>query len=132
MIEICKDYDMANIKHKSPHKVAEEQDLKLRKMIYLYIIKQNKLSYGGSKNLIFLQDSDTKQKWSLFTNKKEEFTEKFTPLLKKPNIMKKNINIIFCEKSGKNKTLEENCTFFSKKLIFNFTSPGTQRKNDMV
>ena len=51
---------MDNSNHKSLHKVTEEWDLKLVEMIYFNIISQNKLGYGGYKNLILLQDLDTK------------------------------------------------------------------------
>ena len=69
--------------------MAEERDLEPGKMIYLDLSSQKKLSYGGSKNWILVQDPDTKQKWSLFTNSKEYLTEKFTPFLDKMMTMNK-------------------------------------------
>ena len=43
---------------------------------YLDISSKNDPSYGGSKNWILLQDSDTNQKWSFFAKKKEKWTKK--------------------------------------------------------
>ena len=77
-LEVCEDYIMAKIEHKLLHKVAEEQYLNPGKTIYLDISPQKKPSYGGSKYWILLQDSATKQKWSLFTKAKEVFMEKIT------------------------------------------------------
>ena len=70
-IEISKDCATVNIKQKLPRKVTEERDLKPEEMIYLEIISSKKPSYGGSKSWILIQDSDIKQKWSLFNNSKE-------------------------------------------------------------
>ena len=60
-----------------------EDDIKLFKTIHLRISSENKPSYRGSKNWILLQDSDTNQKWSSLRKKKDELTEKFSPLLNK-------------------------------------------------
>ena len=75
-------------------------------MIYLDIISQKKLSCGGSKNWVLMQDSETSPKWSFFVKGKEDLTEKGIPFLKKMNTMKKDIEIIHCESAGKNKTLK--------------------------
>ena len=52
---------MGRIKYKWLNKVAEYRELKPVKMIYLDIGSQNKPSYVGSKNWIFIQDSYTKK-----------------------------------------------------------------------
>ena len=82
------------IKHKLPRKVAEERDLNLGEIIYLDLISHKKPIYGGSKNWIRIQDSDTKQKWYFSTKAKSYFTEKVTPFLNKTNTMKKNVKTI--------------------------------------
>ena len=61
-LEVCEDCTTAKSKQKLLHKVAEERNLKPGEMIYIDISSQKKLSYGGSKNWILIQDSDTKQK----------------------------------------------------------------------
>ena len=65
-LEVCKVCATAKINQKLLHKQADERNLKMGKMIYLYLIPQKKPSYGGSENWILIQDSDTKQKLSLF------------------------------------------------------------------
>ena len=55
-LEIRQEYDMVKIKRKFLHKVAEEQDLKPSKMIYLSISSQKTPSYGGSNSWILIQD----------------------------------------------------------------------------
>ena len=67
-LQVFKDCDTAKIKHKLLHKVVEEWDLKLGKIIYLDIISQKKQSYWGFKNWILVQDSSTKQR-KLFLHK---------------------------------------------------------------
>ena len=87
---------MAKSNHKLLYKVAEERNLKPGKIIYIDISSQKKPGYGGSKNLILTEDSDTKHKLSLFTNTKEDLSENFTPLLKKMKTMKENVIIVCC------------------------------------
>ena len=53
---------------------------------------------------MIIQDSDTKNIVSI-QKFKIIFDWKFTPFLKKMNIMKKNIKIIICDNTGENKTL---------------------------
>ena len=65
-LEVCKVCATAKINQKLLHKQADERNLKMGKMIYLYLIPQKKPSYGGSENWILIQDSDTRQKLSLF------------------------------------------------------------------
>ena len=48
-------------KQKLLHKVAEERELNMNEMIYLYLISQKIPIYGGSKNWILKRDSDTKK-----------------------------------------------------------------------
>ena len=43
-------------------KVVEERDLNPGEMIYLNLSSKKRISYGGSKNWIIIQDPDTKQK----------------------------------------------------------------------
>ena len=68
--------------------MAEERDLKPGEMIYLGLSSKKKPSYGGSKNWIIIQDSDTPKK--IFTKTKEDLNIKITPFLKKIKAMKKN------------------------------------------
>ena len=86
---------MAKINHKWLHKVAEERKLNTEKMIHLDLSSQKKPNYGGSKNLILIQDSQTKQKWSFFTKTKEKLTEKVTPYLNKIKTMRENFKTNF-------------------------------------
>ena len=44
----------------------------------------------------------------------------------------KNVKIIFCDNTGENKTLKENCAKHFEKNNFEFTSPGTPQKNSVV
>ena len=81
-LEVCEDCDTAKSDQKLLHKVAEEREIKTGKVIYLDLSSQKKLGYGGTNDLILIQDSDTKQKWSFFTEEKVELTEKVTPFLK--------------------------------------------------
>ena len=60
-LEVCEDSAMTERNHKFQHKVAEERKIKPCEMINLDIISQKKPSYGGSKNWILIQDSDTKK-----------------------------------------------------------------------
>ena len=76
------------INHKSLRKVTEEQELNPGKMISIGIISQKDPSYGGSNNCVLIQDSDTKQKWYLFTKSKYNLTEKVTPFQRKIKTMK--------------------------------------------
>ena len=46
--------------------------------------------------------------------------------------IEKNVKVIFCEKIGKNKTLEENCAKNYGEIKFEFTSPGTLHKYGMA
>ena len=78
-LEVFEDCATAKTKQKLLHKVVEERDLKPGRMIYIDIILQKKPSYGGSKNWILIQDSDTKDKWSLFKKTEEYLSEKVTP-----------------------------------------------------
>ena len=89
MLEVSEDCNMEKRKHKSLHKVLEEQYLKPVEMIYIGISSQKKPGYGGSKDWILLQDSDSEQKWVYFKKAKEVYTEKVTPFLKKMNTTKK-------------------------------------------
>ena len=73
-LDIYEDCATEKVKHKLEHKVAEERDLKPDKMIYIDMISQKKPSYGGSKNCILIQDSDTRQKWYFFTNTREDLS----------------------------------------------------------
>ena len=66
ILEVCQYCATVKRNHKSIYKVAEERNLNLGKMICLDLRSQKKLSYGGSKNWILIQDSDTKQKWYFF------------------------------------------------------------------
>ena len=70
MIEFSEECATAKSKHKFLHKVLEERDHKPDKLIYIDLRSQKKLIYGGSKNWIQTQDSDTKHKWSFFTREK--------------------------------------------------------------
>ena len=94
-------------KHKQQllHKVSEERKLQQGEMIYFGISSQKKPSYEGYNNWILIQDLYTKQKWSLLMKAKEDLTGKVAPFLKKMKTMKKNVKVICCENSGKNKTL---------------------------
>ena len=69
-LDVCKDCVMVNRNHKSLHKVAEDIDLNMGKMIYLDIISKKKPSYGGYKNWILFQDFYTKQKYYFFMKAK--------------------------------------------------------------
>ena len=60
--------------------MVEERDLNPGERVYIEIISQNKLNYGGSKNCVLIQDCDTEKKLSFFTNTKEYLSEKVTPL----------------------------------------------------
>ena len=71
VLDVCKYCATVNIKHKMHQKVADERDFKTGEMVYLEIISQKKPSCVGSNNWNLLQDSDTKQKWSFFTNTKK-------------------------------------------------------------
>ena len=51
-----------NNKHKLLRKVAEEWDLNPGEIIYILISSQKNPSYGGYKNWVLIEDSDTKQK----------------------------------------------------------------------
>ena len=62
-LNVYKDCVAANTNQKLLPKVVEEKYLKPGEMIYLEIISQKKISYGGSKNWFFIQDSDTNQKY---------------------------------------------------------------------
>ena len=68
-LEVCEYCAKSKTKKKLLLKVAEERDLKPRKMIYIFISSEKKPSYGGSKNWVLMQDSDTKQNWFFFTKK---------------------------------------------------------------
>ena len=70
VLEVCDDCAMDKIKQKMLPKVAEKQDLNPGEMIYLDLSSKNKTSYGGSKNWILIQNSDTKQKLSFFAKEK--------------------------------------------------------------
>ena len=70
VLEVCEYYATVKIKHKFLHEVAEQRDLNPGEMIYIHIRSQKKPSNVGSKNWILIQDSDTKQKLSFFTNTK--------------------------------------------------------------
>ena len=61
-LEVFEDWHMAKIKQKFQHKVVEEREPNPGEIIYLDLSLQKKPSYGGSKNWILIQDSDTKQK----------------------------------------------------------------------
>ena len=61
-VEVFEEYNMAKSRNNLLHKVVEKCDLNPVEMIYLYISSQKKTSYGSSKNLILIQDSDTRQK----------------------------------------------------------------------
>ena len=69
-LEVCEDWYTPKSKQKLLHRVAEERNLKPDEMIYLDLSSQKKPIYGGSKNLILIKDSDTKQKWYFFTKSK--------------------------------------------------------------
>ena len=69
-LEVRWEFTVVKSKHKSLHKVAEEHNLKSGKIIYLDLSSQNKPGYGGSKNWILIQDSDTKYKWTFFVKVK--------------------------------------------------------------
>ena len=86
-------------------------------MIYLDIISQKKPGYGGSNNWILLQDSYTKQKWSLFT-KKNKILLKVTHFLNKMKSMKNFFRIICCVNAGKNKNLKKDCAKNPKEIGF--------------
>ena len=75
-LEVCEDCATAKINQKLLHKVAEESKFKLGEMIYIAISSQRKPSYGGSKNWILIQDSDTKQKWYFFSNTGDDLSYK--------------------------------------------------------
>ena len=107
-----------NSKQKFLRNVAEEKDINPGKSIYIDISSQQKPSYGGSKNWIIIQYSDTEQKLSFFANTKEYFTEKFTPSLKKRNTTKEGVKICRCDNADENKTLEENCAEKNKEINF--------------
>ena len=81
---------MVNRNHKSLHKVAEDIDLNMGKMIYLDIISKKKPSYGGYKNWILFQDFYTKQKYYFFMKAKWRLTEKFSLFLNKTNTTREN------------------------------------------
>ena len=89
-------------------------------MIYIEISSQKKPSYGGIKNWILIQDSDTKQKWSSFMSTKEYLSESFTPFLRKMKTMKKNVKIFCCNNAGDNNTVEENSMKNFKVTKFEF------------
>ena len=59
-------------------------------------------------------------------------TEKVAPFLNKTNNTKKNAKIIRCDNSSENKTLGENCAKYFEEINFEFMSPGTTQKNDVV
>ena len=120
------------IKQKLPRKVAEERDLNLGEIIYLDLISHKKPIYGGSKNWIRIQDSDTKQKWYFSTKAKSYFTEKVTPFINKTNTMKKNVKTIRCDNAGENKTTKENYEIVLEEINFKFTSPGTPQQNGII
>ena len=61
-------------------------------------------------------------------NPKEYLTEKVTPFLKKMKNMKKDVKIIHCDNSGKNKTFEENSAKTFEEINFELISPGTPQK----
>ena len=46
--------------------------------------------------------------------------------------MKKDVIIIRCDNAGENKTLEKNCGNNFEEIKFEFTSPDTLQKNDVV
>ena len=69
-LEVCEGSITSKIKHKLMCKILEEQDLSTGKIFYLHIILQKKPSYGGSDHWILVQDSETKKKWSFFSNPK--------------------------------------------------------------
>ena len=69
-LDVCEDYTMEKKNQKLLHKVAEERNLKPAEMIYLYLSSQRKPGYGGYKNWILIQESDTKQEWYLFKKAK--------------------------------------------------------------
>ena len=64
---------MKKNKHKFPHKVAEKHNLNLSEMIYLDLSSQKKPSYGGPKNWILIQESDTKQNWDFFSKELKNY-----------------------------------------------------------
>ena len=66
VLEVCEGCAMDKVKQKMLPNVTEEQDLNPGEMIYLDLSSKNKTSYGGSKNWILIQNSDTKQKSSFF------------------------------------------------------------------
>ena len=67
---VCENWNVVKNNNEFLHKLAEEQELNPEEMIYNDIISQNKPRYGDAKNWILIQDSDTKQKWYLFTKEK--------------------------------------------------------------
>ena len=88
--------------------MVEEQDFKPGEMIYIDISSQKNPSYGGSKNLILIQDSYTKQKL-YYSQRQKNIWLKKSPFYWKMKTMKKHIKIIFCDNTGEKKTLEEIC-----------------------
>ena len=79
-------------------------------------------------NWILINGSDTKQKWSSFKTTKGYLTGKVTPFLKKMNTTKKNVRIINCDNSGKNKTPEENWAKQMNKLTLKIRRQELHRK----
>ena len=74
-----------------------------------------------------------KQKTCLSSwRRKKYFTEKSTSLLNRMNTTKKMLEIFFCDRSIKNKILEENCTKTCEEITIEFTSPGTHQKNGLI
>ena len=69
-LDVCEECATVKTRHNLLHKVAEERNLKPGEMVYIGISSQKKPSYGGSDNWVLIKDSDTKQKWSLFTKTK--------------------------------------------------------------
>ena len=58
--------------------------------------------------------------------------ETVNPFLKKPNRIKKNIKIIFCDVTDKNKALEEDYAKSFEDVGYEFTSACTTQKNGVV
>ena len=87
-------------------------------MIYLDISPQKNPSYGGSKNCILVQDSDTRQRWCFFTKAKEYLTEKVTPFLNKRKTMKKSVNFFSGTMQAKTRLSKKIAQSIPKKLTF--------------
>ena len=132
IFETCGSCAEGKSQQKKTNKEAETSKERGDKL-YIDLSTIKKQSYGNKHHWVLLVDDYSRQKWSIFIQKKSELPEKvFNVLNKLLNEQGVKFKVIRCDNAGENYKLQELLQEKQYGAKFEYTAPDTPQQNGVV